>query len=288
MRVETGASCEAIEAEAGRIGSADWVRDRLSDLPAGQARLDDAAARELIDWLYTVVRRRAGALSLPSDVRRDVAQEAMGPLVRALHSSRDRIAGADNPAAMLERVASRAVTAGRHRARMAGMGGVPANGQHWRATFPRQLGGDAALRVLESLPAPEHEPCRSVEDTAARLADWVSEYLGVALSARSVDAVVYVLDRMVAGVSRAALVRGGHSGLAVDPAMRHLGFDAQSAAAFGCWLLGRRDTEHNTPSVLDAFLDGGAPPSFVAERCRRQAIKFEFAADDDAGETAVA
>jgi DNA-directed RNA polymerase specialized sigma24 family protein len=261
-------------------GSSTWVQSQLSAL-GDENWTTRPECRELIEWLYTIVRHRAGGLGLPPYVRGDVAQDAMEPVVRALHRSRDRIAGADNPAAVLERIAARAVAAGRHRARMAGLAGVPANGQHWRAAFPRQVGGDAAVRVLDSLPVPDEEPCREVEDTARRLERWLFEHVGVALAPAAVDAVVYVLDRLVAGVSRAALVRGGHSGLALDPAMRHLGFESASASGFGCWLLGRQDAEHNAPSVLDAFLDGGAPERFVAERWRRQALKFGFAADAD-------
>jgi hypothetical protein len=262
-------------------GSAEWVGSRLAVLCNEQNWTEHPACVELVEWLYAVVHGRARKLALSHEMSTDVAQEAMTPIVRALEGGRRRLASADNPAAVLERIASRAVAAGRHRARMAGLAGAPANGQHWRVTYPRQLGGDAAARVLDSLPVPEHESCGAVEDTAARLERWVREHVGVALSAAAVDAVVYVLDRLVAGVSRAALVRGGHSGLAVDPAIRHLGFDAAAAGGFGCWLLGRHDAEHNAPSVLDAFLDGGEPAPFVAERWHRQALKFGFATDAD-------
>jgi hypothetical protein len=264
---------------SGDRGSSDWVRARLLALSGCDNWTEHPACPVLVEWLYTVVQHRTGALGLPSQTRADVAQDAMAPVLRAVHTSRARIAAADNPAAVLERVAVRAVAAGGHRVRMAGLGGVAANGRNWGATYPRHIGGDAALRLLELLPDPVYEPCRAVEDTAARLALWVSENLNVALSSDTVDAIVYVLDRLVAGVSRGSLVRGSHSGLASDPAMRHLGFDAASAGAFACWLLGRRDAEHEAPSVLDAFLDGASPVPIEAERWRRQAVKFKFAAE---------
>jgi len=122
---------------ATRVGSSDWVRNHLSALPPGGGWGEHAAGRELLSWLSAIVRYRAGSAHLLAHERADIAQDAMLPIVRALAGSRARIVDADNPAAVLERVAARAVAAARHRARMAGMGGVAANGQNWHARYPR-------------------------------------------------------------------------------------------------------------------------------------------------------
>jgi len=266
--------------DATRVGSSDWVRNHLSVLPPGGGWGEHAAGRELLHWLSAVVRHRAGSSNVLAHERADIAQDAMLPIVRALAGSRERIAGADNPAAVLERVAARAVAAGRHRTRMAGLGGVAANGQNWHARYPRQIGGEAALRILAELPTPAHESCRQVEDAGARVARWVCAHVGIRLTVEAVHAVVYVLDRLVAGVSRGALLRGAHSGLGADPAMRCLGFCPAAASAFGVWLLGRNDAGHNAPSVLNAVLHGEAPDGLSVERWRREALKAGFAVLD--------
>jgi len=262
---------------ASRVGSGDWVRSQLSALPPGAEWGEHPAGRELLQWLSAVVRHRAASSNLLSYERADIAQDAMLPILRTLAGSRERIEGADNPAAVLERVAARAVAAGGHRARMAGLGGVAANGQNWHARYPRQIGREAALRMLAELPTPVHESCRQVEDAGTRVARWVCAQLGVRLTEDAVHAVVYVLDRLVAGVSRGALLRGAHSGLGTDPAMRCLGFRSPAASAFGVWLLGRHDAGHNAPSVLNAALYGEAPDNLSVERWRRVALRAGFA-----------
>jgi DNA-directed RNA polymerase specialized sigma24 family protein len=275
---------DSTDVNAVRIGSAEWVRDRLTALPRGEGWCEHAAFRELVGWLYTVAHSRAGAVGVPSQARADVVQDAMRWILRALQKSRARMAEADNPAAMLERVAIRGVTDGRHRARMTGMGGVAANGRNWHERYPRQLGGQAAVLVFDSLPTPEYEPSPAVEHAADRVAAWVHDHLGIRLSIDAVNATVYVLDRLVAGVSRGALLRGGKSSLTTDPAMHHLGFAPPAASAFGVWLLGRQDPAHNAPSVLDAVLSSDEPPLPVAERWRRHATTFGFAQEHSRAE----
>lgn len=278
MPVPSNANAITSEDEFERIGSRGWVRSRLVSLPSTDPCHESVPFRELLEWLYTVVQRRARSLDLPGYLQADIAQDAIEPILRALDLSRVRIAQAENPAAVLERVASRAVGAGRHDARMAGLAGIPANGRNWRASYPRYISGQAADRLLEALPMPADEPAGAVEDTAGRLSVWVLGHLDIRLSPDAVNATVYILDRLVAGVSRASLVRGGDSNLAADPAMRHLGFDPAGARAFAVWLLGRDDPKHNAASVLDAFVEGVPPAPLVVERWRRRAVKIGFAA----------
>ena len=258
-------------------GSAEWVRARLASM-RGERCWDGREAEELLGWLRLVAARRAREV-MERD-RHDVLQNALIEILRAVQQSARDFANADNPAALLERVVDRAIRRARHEASMNGFGGVPANGRNWRKAYPRHLGGEAAMRVLAELPAPVMQPSVAVERVASRIAEFVLEQVEVELSAEAIDAIVYVLDRLVDGVSRATLVRSAHSGLRADPAMRHLGFEAGAAAAFASWLLGRDDGAHSGPSVLDAFLNGEAAPSAVA-RWRRQSIAFGFVADPD-------
>ncbi len=247
---------DQLAADGSRAGSREWVRDRLAALPAGDRWAEDAAGRDLVQWLYTVVRRRVAAYALAPHERADVAQDAMSDVARTLATSRERIAVAANPAAVLERIAARAAGAARHNARMCGLGGAPPNGRNWRTRYPVRVGGEAARRICEQVPVPALDPCREVENAADVVVRWVADTLGITLTEDGRDAVMYVLDRLVAGVSRAALVRGAHSRLAADQAMRHLGFGPKEASAFAVWLLGRSDAHHHTPSVLDAALIG--------------------------------
>jgi len=261
-----------------RVGSADWVRGRVASLPTDPDMPGAEADAELVEWLYTVVHRRIRLVGAAWHEFDDIAQAAMAPIVATLTRSRDRLLRADNPAAVLERVAARGVAAGRHRVRLAGLGGVHENGRHWRANYPRVIGGDQAQLIFQELPAPVFEPCREIDDAAARVDRWVLTTLAVQLSSDARDAVVYVLDRLVEGVSRAALLRGGHSALANDPAMRHLGFTPAAATALGVWLLGRQDPAHNAPSVLDAALLGEEPAASSLVRWSREAVRYGFGA----------
>ncbi len=263
-------------------GCQEWVAERASVLQEDAQWTSSVACHELLDWLYAVAARRASALPLSADERRDVVQDAMTPIVRALDPAAGCLASAGNPAAVLERVAARAVGEARHRVRMAGLGGVPANGQNWRARYPRRIGGEAARQLLEQLPTPVFDSCGAVDAAAIQVRAWIAEHLGVTLIADAFDALVYVLDRLVAGLSRSALVRGGNSSLRRDPAMRHLGFTDAAASCFGVWLLGRSDAQHNAPSVLDAAFGGDVDPVSV-ERWRQVATAAGFAAGADSG-----
>lgn len=269
--------------DVAHVGSREWVRSRLEVLPPGREWAEHAAANELIDWLYSVVRQRAKSTFLGPDERDEIAQDAMTPLVRGLQRSRECYARADNPAAVLERVAARAVGGSAHRLRMSGLGGVPANGRHWRATYPRPVRGDAAHRIFRTLPESTFAPSQAVDDAAGRIARWVLANVGVDLSPDAVNALVYVLDRLVSGVSRPVLLRGAHSGLGADPAMGHLGFTAPAASAFGTWLLGRDDPEHNAPSVIDMALGDELADGRSAKRWRRTAVRYGFAAVAEPG-----
>lgn len=263
------------EPAATKRGSVQWVAMRTSVLQADAEWASSAACYELLDWLYTVARRRAAALHLSTDERRDVVQDAMTPIVRAIDPAGGCLLSADNPAAVLERVAARAVAEARHRVRMAGLGGVPANGQNWRARYPRRVGGEVARRLFEQLPNPAFDNCGAVDAAAVQVRGWIAQHIGVTLTAEAFDALVYVLDRLVAGVSRSALVRGGNSSLRSDPAMWHLGFTQAGATSFGVWLLGRRDAQHNALSVLDAALGSDVDKASVV-RWHRVATAVGF------------
>src|SRR3954453_14850912 len=105
------------------VGSAAWVRDRLRALPSGADWVEAAACRGLIPWLSRGARRRAAGSGVPRGDRDEVAQDAMPVIVAALRRSGAKFARAGNPAAVLERVAARAVSWAAHRIRMRGLGG---------------------------------------------------------------------------------------------------------------------------------------------------------------------
>lgn len=258
------------------VGSIAWVRDRLRALPASSDWSRADACQELITWLYGVAGRRAAALGVAWQDRTEVAQDAMPRIVRALDRSRARIAQAENPAAVLQRIVERAVAAAVYQLRMAGLGGVRPNGRHWHTTFPQMVRGQAAADLLELAHFEVEQPSREVENLAGRLAEWVKEHLGIVLTDDAVDAVAYVVDRLLAGVGRPSLVRGGYAGLATDPAMGYLGFDAVSARAFARWLLGRSDPGHEAASVLDAFLAGRVEDRKVVADWSRVAVDSGF------------
>jgi hypothetical protein len=132
---------------------------------------------------------------------------------------------------------------------------------------------------MTELPVPAPEPRVEVERAAHRIADWAARQLGLVPTANARDAVVYILDRLVAGVRRSSLLRGGHSRLAHDPAMRHLGFTPSSAHAFAVWLLGRSDGERAPTGVLNAALYGEAADEGTITRWRAVATRFGFATD---------
>jgi DNA-directed RNA polymerase specialized sigma24 family protein len=258
-------------------GSSNWVRVRLVEGVGVDDWAQGLAGRELIDWLQAVVLRRLGRSSLGSEGIQDIAQDAMVSILEALNTSRAEFARAGNPAAVLERVAERACAEACHRARMQGLGGLPPNGRHWGVRPPQPIGGAKALWIFENLPRPEYLPDPDVEAAAQRADRWITAHVGVMLSEDSVEAVIFVLGRLVDGVSRSSLTRGGHSSLRVEPAMRHLGFEPDAAGVFGVWLLGRTDAEHNAAAVLDAALDGEPADQRCLDRWRRIALRYGFA-----------
>lgn len=257
-------------------GSAEWARRRLAVDPMDATWISTLDAAELLSWVQIVASHRARALGIDHANRADVVHDGLAVILSTVQRSRHRIASADNPAAVLERAAVRAVNAGRHRVRMAGLGGAQPNGRMWRAAYPVPVGGDAARRIFDNLPAAEGYASPEVEQMAGRVSAWVATNLAVELSAGAVDAIVYVLDRLVAGVARASLTRGGHSGLGNDPAMRHLGFTPDDARGFGTWLLGRPDRPSVAPSVLDAVVDGASPEAALADRWRDEALRLRL------------
>jgi DNA-directed RNA polymerase specialized sigma24 family protein len=257
---------------AGGIGSAEWARCRLcSGALANDER--SSADDELIQWLYSVARRRALAAGVRSADCAEVVQDAMPRIVHLLTRRREGLARADNPAAFLERVAARSVSAAVHRLRMAGMGGVSPNGRNWRVQYPKIVAGEAASALMDATTAHRSDEASvEVETLARKISEWVSAQLHVRLTADAIDAVVYIMDRLVAGTSRAALVRGGNVALAGDPAMGHLGFSPSTASGFARWLLGRSDPGHEAPSVLDAVLADDAPATDVIAQWARVAV----------------
>lgn len=277
-----------VEAVADGRGSASWVRASLLALGSGADWAERPECRELVDWLYVVVRHRARRAGIAVEECDEVTQDAMMRVARALTATRGSYAESDNPAAVLERVAARAVGESRHRVSMCGLGGMAANGRNWRARFPRKIGGEAARLIFEALPVVVCVEDTAVTDAAARIRDWITAEIGVRLNRSGMDALVYVMDRLVAGVSRSTLLRGGRSALGVDPAMQHLGFESEAASAFGVWLLGRGDAHHNAPSVLDAALDDRQVDQLTAERWRRDAVRHGFAEMPGTGDRTVA
>jgi hypothetical protein len=267
-----------------RIGSADWVRARLIGVTTAGVDRQDA---ELVDWLYTVLRCRAAQTHVYHEERADIIQDAMCTLLRVLQHSAPGLARSDNPAAVLERVAARAAAAGTHRTKMAGLGGVPPNGQNWRTRYPRPIGGLRADRILAELPEPTHQPDPHVEHAARRVTEWVARSIGVQLTSEAEHAITYIIDRLVAGAGRSALLRGAHSRLATDPAMRHLGFNHHTAHAIAVWLLGRDDAHTRAASVLDHALLGVEPGAARIAQWEQTALHAGFATslteDDRAG-----
>jgi hypothetical protein len=233
----------------------------------------------LIDWLYVVARHKAGRSQAAAHAHADIVQDSMMSIFTSLIGSRQKLADADNPAAMLETITARAVAAGQHRTHMSGFGGVAPNGQHWKDRYPRPIGGTAALRILDEVPAVHDTPSPHAPRVAGQVADWAAAHLRVLLTDDALHATVYVVDQIVSGVSRAALVRGGHSCLTRDPALRHLGFSARAAGTFAKWLLGRRDPGHVAPSVLDAALADRVPDDIQVQAWRQTALVARFATE---------
>ena len=145
----------------GHVGSRTWVRARLHLLASS---VDDGAERpashELIDWLQAVVlhpprqEQRLGSQGI-----RDIAQDAIVSILEALQTSRAEFARADNPAALLERIAARACAQACHRARMHGLGRLAertdGTGGSALAITSRRGQGDVDLRepALSRVPA---------------------------------------------------------------------------------------------------------------------------------------
>lgn len=256
-----------------RPGSGEWARALLTEL-AGADWTRKPACTELVKWLYTVTRRRAGRTGLPTDVRNDIVQNAVASLYQTLHHQRVALAEHTNPAAALERLAAEAVNSARHDHLMRGYGGVKKNGRNWGKAYPHQV---TAPDLTESLAAPALVLHFDDEITAAtrRVASWVTQDLRLRLSSDALDAITYVLDRLRDGTSRASLLRGGHSCLSRDPAMRFLGFSRTEAAAFGSWLLGRSD--RHLLGVLDAAVLGVPADEPVRTRWRAIAVGCGFA-----------
>jgi hypothetical protein len=207
-------------------------------------------------------------------VRADLVQDAVSLVFLTLHSKRHELPGHANPASALELLVMHAASEAYHKHLMAGFGGVAKNGRNWGKAYPRQ---SSTTNLDESLAAPplvihvDHETAEATH----RLSRWITRNLGLELTAASLDAATYVLDRLRGGASRSSLVRGGHSCLSNDLAMRFLGFDRESAGAFGRWLLGRED--RNVLGVLDAAMLGAGVDDLTRARWRRVAITFGFA-----------
>lgn len=256
-----------------RPGSAEWARALLPEL-AGADWAHTPACTELVEWLYTVMRRRAGRTGLPADVRNDIVQNAVASMYQTLCHQRLALAEHTNPAAALERLAAEAVNAARHDHLMRGYGGVKKNGRNCSKAYPHQV---TAPDLTESLAAPALVLHFDDKITAAtrRVASWVTQNLRLRLSSGALDGITYVLDRLRDGTSRASLVRGGHSCLSRDPAMRFLGFSREDAAAFGSWLLGRSD--RHLLGVLDAAVLGLPADELVRTRWQAIAVGCGFA-----------
>lgn len=260
----------------GRPGSSDWVRARLSQVPASTSWTHERACEELVGWLYSVVQHRSNRLNGTWSARADIAQDAMTAVFHALRTpdSRERLAARNNPAAVLERVAARAVESARHRYQMAGFSGVPPNGRNWHKAYPTRLGGhDDVETYADTAAATAADAVDHAGRIAIRVSTWSRGNLGLRLHPDAIEAIAYVADRLLAGVSRSSLLRGGHSALARDPALRHLGITAEASHPFACWLLGRQDpASASPPGVLDLALSNARPDQVTAARCRRTAI----------------
>jgi hypothetical protein len=254
-------------------GSAEWARALLLDLST-----DDWATRpactDLVEWLYEVTWNRARRIGAPPRARRDLVQDTMSHIVVTLQNKRADLAAHTNPAAALELLVMNSVRAAFHDHLMQGYGGVAKNGRNHGKAYPRQA---VAFDVEESLAAPAllvHVDDR-VTGATRRLEDWTALELGLKLTPRAVDATTYVLDRLCDGTSRSTLIRGGHSALSNDVAMRVLGFDHEAAGAFGVWLLGR--PERKIPGIVDSAALGVLVTDLIRARWRGVAITFGFA-----------
>jgi hypothetical protein len=263
----------AVEVDTRATGSSEWARRLLAQL-SGVGWTERSACVELIEWLYAVARHRVRRLGVPPRVRADLVQDAMSVVFQTLHSKRGELTEHTNPASALELLVMHAAGEVYHTHLMAGFGGVAKNGRNWGKPCPRR---SSTVNLDESLAAPPlmiHVDDRAAEATQ-RLSLWIVRNLGLKLTTAAVDATTYVLDRLRAGVSRSSLVRGGYSCLSTDPAMRFLGFDRESAGAFGRWLLGR--TDRNILGVIDAAMLGAAVDDVTRTRWRRIAICLGFA-----------
>jgi hypothetical protein len=159
---------------------------------------------------------------------------------------------------------------------MAGFGGLATNGRHWRADAPQLVGGPTGDQFLYGTPVQADRPTRYVPDAAARINDWVTVELGVVLTSDAVHAIEYILDRLVAGVSRRSLRRGGHSALARDRAMQHLGFTPTSARLFAGWMLGSEKNDRPA-AVIDAAIEHRTADPGCADMLRNKALAGGFA-----------
>jgi hypothetical protein len=227
-----------------------------------------------VEWLYDVIRNRARRIGAPLSVRTDLVQDAMSSIVVTLHSRRSELATHTNPASALEYLVIHAVREELHNLEMRGYGGVAKNGRNVHTPRPRQA---VSFNIDEVLVAPAlrvHADDR-VAAATRRLGDWVLRTLGLKLTVGASDATTYVLDRLRGGASRTTLVRGGHSSLSIDPAMRVLGFDRESAGAFGLWLLGRKDRQ--ILGVLDSAALEIRADAAALSRWRGVALGFGFA-----------
>ena len=264
-----------VRIEGGR-GSGSWVRQRLLAAPDYDTWRATPEARELVDWLRIVAGRRTGRLRIDEIDRADVVQDALEWALSSLRRSSREIAGKDNPAAALEFVVSRGVAQGRHHVRMAGVAGARANGRGWHAPFPSLLHGEMAALVMADLLEDDFGESQFMEQFVQRLVEWVVANLGIVITDDAAHAVMYVLDRVVAGAGRSALLRGEHSALTRDPAMRYLGFTPAAARRFAVWLLGQSTRTRTWPSLLDAVVEGRRPDAPSLSHWRREALKYGF------------
>jgi hypothetical protein len=254
-------------------GSPEWARALLLDLST-----DDWASqprsKDLVEWLYEVAWNRVRRTGTPPRARRDLVQDTMSYIVVTLHNKRGTLATHDNPAAALERLVINSMRAAHHDQLMQGYGGVAKNGRNYGKAYPKQSIG---FNIEESLAAPAlfvHVDDRITAATR-RLAEWMTRELGLKMTSAAFDATTYVLDRLCDGTSRSTLVRGGHSALGNDAAMRVLGFDHEAAGAFATWLLGRM--ERKIPGILDSAVLNVQADDLIRSRWRRTAITFGFA-----------
>ena len=242
--------------------------------PAGAARED----ADLIQWLYVISGRHAWRRRVRASDRADVVQAAVSDAYMDVVRTRGNLQNAVNPAASVETIVRRAVAGAHHEASMAGFGGAPPNGQHWHDEFPRQVGGVAADRMIQALPLLSHRSSGCIPATGARIRDWIAVELRIELSGDAVHAVEYVLDRLVAGVSRRSLLRGGHSALTRDPALGYLGFTPTTARLFASWLLGTGSADA-PPAVVDVAIGAIALDPESVGVLRSRALAGGFASE---------